>query len=163
MLYESSATSVIAGPITGAEPILDVDSPTNALIAFYHGFNCRDIAALEEVWARDNLPSMDNPIGGIRRGWDEIAAGYRLLFAGPAQVLVEFHDYSVQAGDDWALFVGRERGTCRTERGTMEIAIRTTRWFVRFHDRWRQLHHHGSFERGSMLSEYQRLILGLAS
>ena len=36
---------------------------------------------------------MDNPLGGIKRGWHEVRSVYERLFSGPARVLVEFHDY----------------------------------------------------------------------
>jgi hypothetical protein len=73
---------------------------------------------------------------------------------------VTFHDFTSQGGDDWHLFVGRERGTCKTPAETLEIAFRTTRWFVRNKGDWRQLHHHGSIEDPKMLASYQRLIFG---
>ena len=61
-------------------------------------------------------------------------------------------------GGDWHLFVGRERGQCKTPRETIDVAFRTTRWFVRKDDAWRLLHHHGSVEDPKMLADYQRLI-----
>ena len=45
--------------------------------------------------------SMDNPMGGIRRGWQSISEGYLKLFGGPAIVQVTFHDFTSQGGDDW--------------------------------------------------------------
>ncbi len=132
----------------------------DALIEFYRAFNAGDLAGLEAAWLGGSEPSMDNPIGGIRRGWDEIAEGYSKLFEGQAKVHVTFHDFTSQGGDDWHLFVGRERGTCRTERDTLDVAFRTTRWFVRRNRAWRQLHHHGSIEDPKMLADYQRLIFG---
>jgi hypothetical protein len=82
------------------------------------------------------------------------------LFDGPARVTVEFHDYTHQQGADWALFVGRERGVCTSVDARIELAIRTTRWFVCRDGRWRQMHHHGSIEKSSLLAEYQRMIFG---
>ena len=149
-------------PITGNGNILGSDKPLGALSAFYRGFNCGDLGALAESWLEGDEPSMDNPLGGIRRGWPEISAGYKRLFTGPARVTVEFFDYSHQQGDDWALFVGRERGICVVDEIVLELAIRTTRWFVMRNGVWRQLHHHGSIERGPLLTEYQLLVLGAA-
>ena len=104
---------------------------------------------------------MDNPIGGIRRGWPEIRDGHVKLFAGNANVYVEFYDYTIQRGEEWALAVGGERGRCVTLAGK-EIAlfIRTSRLFVFREGRWRQFHHHGSIEVGQLLMEYQEMILG---
>jgi hypothetical protein len=103
---------------------------------------------------------MDNPIGGIRRGWTAIEEGYSKLFSGRAKVHVAFHDFTSQGGPDWHLFVGRERGSCVTPDQELKIAFRTTRWFVRRDGSWRQLHHHGSVEDADMLRDYQRLIFG---
>jgi hypothetical protein len=135
-------------------------SPADALIEFYRAFNARDLSGLEAVWFGGAEPSMDNPIGGIRRGWDNIAEGYSKLFEGQARVHVTFHDFTSQGGDDWHLFVGRERGVCMAPEETLGVAFRTTRWFVRKNGSWRQLHHHGSIEDPRMLEDYQRLIFG---
>ncbi|MDF1631291.1 nuclear transport factor 2 family protein [Mycoplana sp. MJR14] len=146
--------------ISGTEPRAGDGSPLDALIEFYRAFNAGDLKGLESVWVEGEAPSMDNPIGGIRRGWGTIAEGYSKLFSGPAKVHVTFHDFSSQGGSEWHLFVGRERGTCITADDKLEIAFRTTRWFIRQDDAWRQLHHHGSVEDADMLREYQRLIFG---
>ncbi|UFW65916.1 nuclear transport factor 2 family protein [Rhizobium laguerreae] len=136
------------------------DGPLDALIEFYRAFNAADMTGLEAVWVEGEAPSMDNPIGGIRRGWGAIAEGYSRLFEGQAKVQVVFHDFTSQGGEDWHLFVGRERGRCETPEERLDVAFRTTRWFVRMNDTWRQLHHHGSVEDPEMLADYQRLIFG---
>jgi hypothetical protein len=105
---------------------------------------------------------MDNPMGGIRRGWQSISEGYLKLFGGPAIVQVTFHDFTSQGGDDWHLFVGREKGTCVTADVKMHVRFRTTRWFTRRGGTWRQLHHHGSIEEPGLLAAYQKTILGAA-
>lgn len=51
------------------------DGPLDALIEFYRAFNAADMTGLEAVWVEGEAPSMDNPIGGIRRGWGAIAEG----------------------------------------------------------------------------------------
>lgn len=153
-------TGPILPPVTGAEPQSRDATATDALIEFYRAFNARDLEALERNWASGQAPSMDNPIGGIRRGWDDIRAGYQRLFDGPARVRVEFYDYTRQEGDGWALFVGRERGLCVVGEQDLRLAIRTTRWFIHTDGRWRQLHHHGSIEFGQLLVDYQSLIFG---
>ncbi|MBD9449499.1 MULTISPECIES: nuclear transport factor 2 family protein [unclassified Rhizobium] len=144
--------------ISGSEAKAGDGSPLDALIEFYRAFNSGDMAGLESVWFDGEAPSMDNPIGGIRRGWPSISQGYSRLFEGQAEVRVTFHDFTSQGGADWHLFVGRERGQCKTPRETIDVAFRTTRWFVRKDDAWRLLHHHGSVEDPKMLADYQRLI-----
>ncbi|MBY5336413.1 nuclear transport factor 2 family protein [Rhizobium leguminosarum] len=146
--------------VNGGERKRGDGSSLDALIEFYRAFNAGDLAGLEEVWLGGSEPSMDNPIGGIRRGWDQIVDGYSKLFKGQAKVHVTFHDFTSQGADDWHLFVGRERGVCRTAEETLDVAFRTPRWFVRRDGGWRQLHHHGSVEDPKMLADYQRLIFG---
>jgi ketosteroid isomerase-like protein len=65
-----------------------------------------------------------------------------------------------EAGDVfWA--VGRERERLEPEDGQalLDLAIRTTRLFRRGSDgRWRQVHHHGSFEDPGLLDAYRRMV-----
>jgi hypothetical protein len=117
-----------------------------------------DLKALGANWADGEAPSMDNPIGGIRRGWPAIREGYAKLFSGPATVRAAFHDFSAQGNNDYHLFVGREKGLCETPAVRLELRIRTSRWFVKVRGAWRQLHHHGSIDEPAMLAEYQRAI-----
>lgn len=144
--------------ITGTEHHTDQATPLDALIGFYAAFNQRNLTAMKEVWAAGAEPSMDNPLGGIRRGWEEIEQGYRRLFEGASQVYVEFHDYTIQTLGDVAIAVGRERGTCTTPDGTLTLAIRTSRVFQREGGRWRQWHHHGSVEDPALLARYQAVF-----
>jgi quercetin dioxygenase-like cupin family protein len=63
-------------------------------------------------------------------------------------------------GSDWHLFVGREKGVCKTPTGSLDLRIRTTRWFNKTNGVWRQLHHHGSIDEPTLLAEHQRAIFG---
>ena len=146
--------------ITGAEAARNDGSALDALIGFYRAFNGRDLDALAANWMADDAPSMDNPIGGIRRGWPSIRDGYAKLFGGPATVTVAFYDFTSQGGDDWHLFTGREKGICKTPTVTVDLRIRTTRWFTKANGVWRRLHHHGSIEEPVLLADYQRAIFG---
>lgn len=103
---------------------------------------------------------MDNPLGGIRRGWTEIRGVYERLFSAPALVYVEFYDYTLHETAELFYAVGRERGhiTCAGE--TLALAIRTSRIFRRTQDGWRQVHHHGSIDDPGLLARYQRAVLG---
>src|SRR5436190_23994081 len=82
--------------ISGKEAPAGDGSALDALIDFYRSFNASDLKALAANWADGEAPSMDNPIGGIRRGWPAIKEGYAKLFNGPATVRVAFHDFSAQ-------------------------------------------------------------------
>src|SRR6266571_2502166 len=144
--------------ITGREPPAGDGSALDALIDFYRAFNASDLKALGANWADGEAPSIDNPIGGIRRGWPAIREGYAKLFSGPATVRVAFHDFTAQGNNDYHLFVGREKGFCETPAVRLELRIRTSRWFVKMRGAWRQLHHHGSIDEPAMLADYQRAI-----
>ena len=146
--------------ISGRETPAGDGSALDALIDFYRSFNASDLKALAANWAEGEAPSMDNPIGGIRRGWPAIRDGYAKLFGGPAIVRVAFHDFAAQGNNDYHLFVGREKGFCETPAVRLELRIRTSRWFVKMRGVWRQLHHHGSIDEPALLAEYQRVILG---
>jgi hypothetical protein len=87
----------------GAEAPAGDGNPLDAVIGFYRAFNARDLDALAANWADGDVPSMDNPIGGIRRGWPAIRDGYARLFNGSATVQVAFHDFTSQGGSDWHL------------------------------------------------------------
>lgn len=146
--------------ITGGEPTSGQELPIDALSEFYRAFNDRDVDAMTRNWLSGDEPSMDNPIGGIRRGWPAIRGGYERLFSGPARVSVEFFDFTEHAANGFALFVGRERGACVTSARRLDLRIRTSRLFVLRDGAWRQLHHHGSIEEPELLENYQRLVLG---
>lgn len=152
--------SVTPTEISGTERIDDPTSPLAALSGFYRAFNAGDLEGLANNWLDGDEPSMSNPIGGIRRSWPEIRAGYAKLFGGPARVRVTFHDFTSHGDDRAHLFVGREKGVCESPSGTLALRIRTTRWFVRKDGVWRQLHHHGSIEEPALLADYQRIIFG---
>lgn len=101
---------------------------------------------------------MHNPIGGIKRGWPDIRAVYERIFASPAQVEVEFHDYTLHVIGDVFYTVGRERGVFEASGGRLDLAIRTSRIFRRAGGRLRQVHHHGSIDDPELLSAYQRAV-----
>ena len=101
---------------------------------------------------------MDNPVGGIVRGWPQVSAVYERIFTGGARVRVEFHDYTLHEAGDVFYAVGRERGELRTGETTLALAIRTTRVFKQLDGRWRQVHHHGSIDDPDLLKRYQAAV-----
>jgi hypothetical protein len=52
---------------------------------------------------------MDNPLGGIVRGWPEMRGVYERLFSGPARVRAEFFDYTLRVFETVFFAVGSER------------------------------------------------------
>ena len=149
--------------ITGQEELGGIQEPTQALAEFYRAFNSRNLALMEQNWSDADDVIMDNPLGGVKRGWNEIRPIYERIFRG--QVKVEFYDYTIHLADGTFYAVGRERNLANATDGEgngihRRLAIRTTRIFRWNGERWRQVHHHGSFEDPVLLAEYQKAVLG---
>jgi ketosteroid isomerase-like protein len=150
----------IQAPITGAESEVGGPSPYLGLVQFYRAFNGRDISLMAANWASSGHIAMDNPLGGIKRGWDAIRQIYERLFTGSAQVYVEFWDYTIHESPEMFYAVGRERGYFRSTSTELSLAFRTSRIFSKLDGRWRQVHHHGSIEDPQLLAQYQGAVLG---
>lgn len=153
----------IQAPITGTEPDVGPSSPYLALVQFYRAFNGRDMSLMAANWASSDDVAMDNPLGGIKRGWDSIRPVYERLFTGPAQVYVEFWDYTIHESPALFYAVGRERGHFRVQSLDLPLAIRTSRIFSKLDGVWRQVHHHGSIEDPQLLGQYQAAVFGAPS
>ena len=147
-------------PINGSAVPEAAQSPQQAALSlFYRAFNRRDMALMQQSWLLTDEVSMDNPIGGIRRGWAAIAGGYDRIFKGQAEVYVEFYDYTIYGSETLFFATGRERGYFRTATESVELAIRTTRIFVFRDGKWKQIHHHGSIDAPDLLRHYQQAVL----
>ncbi len=151
---------VIREPITGAESCALCGEAFAALAQFYRAFNSRDLVLMQANWHTGDDIAMDNPLGGIKRGWGEIGAVYEKLFNGPAKVYVEFYDHSLHEAPGMFYAVGRERGRFMREGKNIDLAIRTSRIFRRIDGAWRQVHHHGSIDDPALLADYQAAVLG---
>ena len=145
-------------PITGRQTHFDPTTPLGALSAFYRAFNERDLALVEANWIGTDEAAMDNPLGGITRGWRDIRVVYERIFSGEARVEVEFFDYSLHETPETFLAIGRERGRLTTPSIALDLMIRTSRWYRRVGGRWRQAHHHGSIEDPALLAQYQAAV-----
>lgn len=157
-----TAMSVTTGPITGNEQPGEGTLPEQALTAFYGAFNNRDLQRMATIWETSEHSVMDNPLGGISRGWDAIVKIYEALFNGPNRVEVAFHAYSIVETSDSFVAIGRERGTLSKPDGSvLDLRIRTNRFFRKDSDgHWRQVHHHGSMDEPALLEAYQQAIKG---
>jgi len=147
-------------PITGSEGQGDLSSPDQALVQFYHAFNSADLNEMADNWEQSGDIAMDNPLGGIKRGWTEISRVYEKIFNGPAEVYVEYYDYTIHEHGDVFYAVGRERGFFQLGDTRVELAIRTSRIFRRVGNKWKQTHHHGSIEDAELLASYQSAVVG---
>ena len=144
--------------ITGGENKEGMSLPQQTLIVFYNAFNNKDINKMAKNWAQTDEIAMDNPLGGIKRGWDEIKAVYEHIFNGPAKVYVEFYDYTIHETREMFYAVGRERGEFRIGDIVVPLAIRTSRIFRLIDGQWRQVHHHGSIDDSELLARYQSAV-----
>jgi len=149
----------IQNPITGNEEQRDLTSPSDALVQFYHAFNTGDLKEMSENWEQSDDISMDNPLGGIKRGWAEISIVYEKIFKGSATVYVEYYDYTIHEHSDVFYAVGRERGFFQLGNRQVDLIIRTSRVFRRLGSNWKQIHHHGSIEDAELLAKYQSAVL----
>lgn len=145
-------------PITGKENKKDSAPSLRALSEFYDAFNSRDLQKMAKNWAQTDEVVMNNPLGGIKRGWEEIRAVYERIFNGAARVYVEFYDYTIHGGGEIFYAVGRERGEFRIGETTIKLAIRTSRIYKLMDGRWRQVHHHGSIDDPELLAQYQKAV-----
>ncbi len=145
--------------ITGKEDQGDLSSPYQALVQFYSAFNSGDIQKMSENWAQSEEIAMDNPLGGVKRGWSEIKPVYERIFSGPAEVYVEYFDYTIHNTAKMFYAVGRERGYFRLGGDEITLNIRTSRIFRKFDHLWKQAHHHGSIEDPQLLAAYQSAVL----
>lgn len=146
--------------ITGKEERGALSSPFQALVQFYCAFNSGNKKLMSENWWQSDEIAMDNPLGGIKRGWAEIQAVYERIFSGPAEVYVEYFDYTVHETSEMFYAVGRERGYFRLGGEEIKLAIRTSRIFKKIKGQWKQVHHHGSIEDPQLLAKYQAAVLG---
>ena len=155
---EAQAMKPIQEPITGKEELGDLSQPRQALAQFYRAFNTRDLAMIDDNFAPSDEVAIDNPLGGIRRGAEVPHKMYEVVFKSPADVHVEFWDYTIHRVGDVFWAVGRERGTYHDGDTVKDLNIRTTRIFQLYDGRWRQVHHHGSIEDAKLLEDYQSAV-----
>ncbi|HEX8755085.1 MAG TPA: nuclear transport factor 2 family protein [Steroidobacteraceae bacterium] len=147
-------------PITGRESKELLSPRMAALSQFYQALNSRDLDLMARNWLQTDEAVMDNPVGGIKRGWAEIRAVYTQVFSRPEPFWFEFHDYSYHETDTLFFVVGRERGEYRSGQTVLTMAIRTSRIFRLTDGDWRQVHHHGSIDDPDLLARYQQAVRG---
>jgi ketosteroid isomerase-like protein len=148
----------VQNPITGEENKTNINSTIGALIDFYNAFNNRDIKKMADIWLQSDEIAMDNPLGGVKRGWEEIKSVYDRIFNGSAKVYVEFYDYTIHEGKDIFYAVGRERGKFQFGETIIDLVIRTSRIFKLVNGKWKQVHHHGSIDNPELLNIYQKAV-----
>ena len=155
--YGREARSLLAQALSP-----DIAGARALIESFYFAFNRRDMEVFREVWANDDLIQLNNPLGGILRGYTTIANLYEQVFSGPARVWVELADVVEFQTNEMVVFAGRERGEFTTDAMTLPLSIRTSRVVQWFGPQlgWKQIHHHGSIDDSSALEQYQRAVRG---
>ena len=149
---------IIQTAITGSESFQDLTNPTQVLAQFYSAFNNQNFELMSQNWLQNEEIAMDNPLGGIKRGWDEITSVYNRIFTGQAKVYVEFYDYTIVDLKGSFCAIGRERGYVQMDEKKLELAIRTSRVYKLVDGTYKQVHHHGSIERPELLKAYQEFL-----
>ena len=144
--------------ITGNERFEDLTNPTQALAQFYSAFNNQNFELMSQNWLQNEEIAMDNPLGGIKRGWDEIKSIYSRIFNSKVKVYVEFYDYTIVDLDGGFCAIGREQGYVQIDGQKLDLAIRTSRIYKLIDGIYKQVHHHGSIETPDLLREYQELV-----
>ena len=145
-------------PITGREEKGRLSPQMRALSEFYQALNDRDMDLMARNWVQTDEAVMDNPVGGIKRGWEEIRSVYERIFTSSAEYWFEFYDYSYHEAGELFYVVGRERGEYKAREAALNMAIRTSRVFRLIDGEWRQVHHHGSIDDPDLLAAYQQAI-----
>lgn len=146
-------------PVTGRESEALISPKMRALSQFYRALNNRDLGLMARNWAQTDEAVMDNPVGGIKRGWPAIRAVYERVFSRAASFRFEFYDYTLHEVGDMFYVVGREQGEYASNQSRLAMLIRTSRIFRLIDGEWRQIHHHGSIDDADLLREYQRVVL----
>jgi len=146
--------------INGSEDLANVENDKlKILINFYKAFNQRDLKLMQGIWLNSDEASMNNPVGGIMRGWNEIKGVYDKIFNGKAKVYVEFYEFTFHSTDSMFFVTGRERGFFEKGDIKFDLAIRTSRIFIKVNGDWKQIQHHGSIDNPDLLKKYQDAIM----
>ncbi len=131
-----------------------------AIETFYHAFNNRDLALFSKIWLPHPLIQLNNPLGGMIRGIDPINSLYEKIFNGQARVWVELKDIVCYESPEMVVFAGQENGEFTIHGETIDLKIRTTRFFGFYQadNQWFQVHHHGSIDQVALLDQYQKAV-----
>ena len=146
--------------INGSEDLSKItNDELKSLVNFYKAFNNRDMDLMQSVWLNSEEASMNNPVGGIMKNWEEIKSVYFKIFNGSAKVYVEFYDFTLHSTENMFFVAGKERGFFENENTKIELKIRTSRIFIKKGNSWKQIQHHGSIDNSELLKKYQSAIL----
>ena len=132
--------------INGKENIHNLPEEYKVLHQYYKALNNNSLEKMQENWSTEKTTSFTNPLGGIARGYDEVIASHNLLFNSPLEINVEYYDIEITKLNNGFSSVGRERGTITINEKCIDVGFRTSRLYINENGKYKQLHHHGSFE-----------------
>ena len=137
-----------------------IDGALALLESFYYAFNNRDQQVMKEIWLDVPFSQLNGPGGDMRRGAQDILAGYGRIFNSKARIWLKFTGIVCYAADDLVVFTGTETGELSMDGETVAVKVSATTCFAYNEERagWVQLHHHGSFDDPGLLLRYQELI-----
>jgi len=145
--------------VTGKEKEY-LNSEHQALCEYYKALNTADIDIMKNNWSRQKSAIFTSPLGGIVRTYDDVIASHSDLFNSPIGIDVEYYDIDISPMENGFTAVGRERGTMKIVDETFDVGFRTSRIFIKEDGKFKQVHHHGSFED---LTTQNRIMQTLAS
>ena len=143
--------------INGYGDTSELSVPELAIYGFYKAFNEKNMAAITKIWANTEDNTIENPAGGIRRGWSDLKWAYEKVLGSQAKISAEFYDYTIHIVGEVFWSVGRERIFLNFGGEDISMDVRITRIFSIIDGEWRLVHLHGSFEDPEMLRKYQQI------
>lgn len=125
--------------------------------AFYAAFTARDMAALEEVWAKDRPLSCVHPGRTAITGGEAVMRSWRAILENPQAPKISCHGEKIQVHGDTALV------TCIEQLAMASGAqfLMATNVFVRTGSIWAMVHHQAGsvqIDPGSIVAERKPAI-----
>lgn len=112
------------------------DAALAANLEFYRAFTTRDLAAMDEMWAREAPVVCIHPGWTVLRGREQVMESWRGILANPDAPHVGCHDDEAFLYGDMAVVLCEEELTGGS--------LAATNLFIREKGRWRMVHHHAS-------------------
>lgn len=146
--------------ITGSENRSQLADSYQALVQFYYAFNNKNMDMMSSNWLQSYEAAMNNPVGGIQHGWDNIKKAYQKMFLSAANVYTEFCDFNLHETSEMFYAVGQGRGYFQLGADKVDLTIHTSHFFKLIDGSWKQVHYHGSIDDPKLLEKYQSAVFG---
>lgn len=146
--------------VTGREKEY-IGSEHQALSEYYKALNTADINIMKNNWSQQKSVTFTSPLGGIVRTYEDVIASHGELFGSPIGIDVEYYDIDISPMENGFAAVGRERGIMKIADETCDVGFRTSRIFVKEDGKFKQVHHHGSFEDLNTQNKIMQMLASL--